>query len=130
MIVVIFLFKETHHYQVLANNLKYHRRWLCRENQNLILETIEADHWYFVSGSYVINDDNTTTFTNYIADLSAGENILKRIGPFTNSGGPYPTGGSPVGIGGRWDAGESFPGQIDEINIYNSDKEQFFSATP
>ena len=95
-------------------------------NQNLILETIEADHWYFVSGSYIINDDNTTTFTNYIADLSAGETILKRIGPFTNSGGPYPTGGSPVGIGGRWDAGESFPGQIDEINIYNRDKDQSF----
>ena len=50
-------------------------------NQNLILETIEADHWYFVSGSYVINDNNTTNFTNYIADLSAGETILKRIGP-------------------------------------------------
>ena len=98
----------------------------AERNQNLILETIEADHWYFVSGSYIINDDNTTTFTNYIADLTAGETILKRIGPFTNSGGPYPTGGSPVGIGGRWDAGESFPGQIDEINIYNRDKEQSF----
>ena len=94
-------------------------------NQNLILETIEVDHWYFVSGSYVINDNNTTNFTNYIADLSAEETILKRIGPFTNSGGPYPTGGSPVGIGGRWDARESFPGQIEKINI-NSDKEQSF----
>ncbi len=97
----------------------------AERNQNLILSQIEAGHWYFVAGSYAINrDTNTTTFTNYIADLTNGDIILKKVGPFSNSGGPYPTGGSPLGIGGRWDAGESFPGQIDEINLYDAGKDE------
>ena len=96
----------------------------AERNQNLILSQIEIGHWYFVAGSYSINQDtNTTTFTNYIADLTAGDTILKKIGPFSNNGGPYPTGVSPLGIGGRWDAGESFPGQIDEVNLYNVAKD-------
>tara|TARA_Y100000588_G_scaffold71489_1_gene73512 strand:+ start:1444 stop:2550 length:1107 start_codon:yes stop_codon:yes gene_type:complete len=97
----------------------------AERNQNLILSQVQADHWYFVAGSYSINrDTNTTTFTNYIADLTNGDTVLRKIGPFSNSGGPYPTGGSPLGIGGRWDAGESFPGQIDEINLYNAVKDE------
>ena len=55
--------------------------------------------------------------------MTNGDTILKKVGPFSNSGGPYPTGGSPLGIGGRWDAGESFPGQIDEINLYDAEKD-------
>ena len=98
----------------------------AERNQNLILSQVEADHWYFVAGSYSINrDTNTTDFTNYIADLTNGETVLRKIGPFSNSGGPYPTGGSPLGIGGRWDAGESFSGQIDEINLYDAEKDEF-----
>ena len=97
----------------------------AERNQNLILNQIEIGHWYFVTGSYVINrDTNITTFTNYIADLTNGDTILRKVGPFSNNGGPYPTGGSPLGIGGRWDAGESFPGQIDEVNLYDAEKEE------
>ena len=97
----------------------------AERNQNLILSQIEIGHWYFVTGSYVINrDTNITTFTNYIADLTNGDTILRKVGPFSNNGGPYPTGGSPLGIGGRWDAGESFPGQIDEVNLYDAEKDE------
>ena len=59
------------------------------------------------------------TWTNYVADLTAGESGLTVIGPFTNSGGTYPQGATPLGIGGRWDGQESFAGFIDEVAFYN-----------
>lgn len=94
-------------------------------NQNLLLDQVEPGHWYYIAGSYRINaDTNNVTFTNYLADLTAGDTELQVIGPFTNSGGTYPTGSSPLGIGGRWDAGENFPGAIDEVTLYNAELSQ------
>ena len=43
--------------------------------------------------------------------------MLSAAGPFTNTG-VYQTGAQNVGIGGRWDNGESFAGLFDEVNLY------------
>ena len=75
-------------------------------------------NWYYVAGSYTVGAGNVT-WTNYVADLTSGESGLTVIGPFTNSGGTYPQGSTPLGIGGRWDAQESFAGFIDEVTFYN-----------
>jgi hypothetical protein len=92
------------------------------DNTNRILEPVTAGHWYYVAGSYSADIVNgTVTFTNYVADLTAGETVLTAVGPFTNSGGTYPIGDTTLGIGKRWDSGESFPGLIDEVNLYQAE---------
>lgn len=94
-------------------------------NQNLVLDQVEPGNWYYVAGSYRVNPDtNNVTFTNYIANLTAGDTELQVVGPFTNSGGTYPRGSVPLGIGGRWDAGENFPGALDEVTLYNAELPQ------
>ncbi len=45
--------------------------------------------------------------------------MLTAVGPITVEG-TYATEATPVGIGGRWDQGETFPGTIDEVNLYNT----------
>ena len=91
------------------------------DNTNRILEPVKAGHRYYAAGSFSSDpDDGTVTFTNYIADLTAGDAALTAVGPFTNSGGTYPIGETTLGIGQRWDAGEAFPGLIDEVNLYRS----------
>jgi hypothetical protein len=88
-------------------------------NTNTILSSFIVGNWYYVSGSYTIGAGNVT-WTNYVADLTAGQTALTQVGPFTNSGGTYPIVSTPLGIGGRWDAQESFPGLIDEVNFYDA----------
>ncbi|MCH8046792.1 MAG: PEP-CTERM sorting domain-containing protein [Planctomycetes bacterium] len=89
-------------------------------NEQTIAETMQADHWYYLAGSYTAAaDGSSTTFTNYIADLTAGDTTLTTSGPITVTG-TYPTGPTPLGIGNRWDAGEAFPGTIDEVNFYDA----------
>ena len=87
-------------------------------NTTTVLESFTPGHWYYVAGSYTAGAGNVT-WTNYVADVTAGQNSLTVIGPFTNSGGTYPLGSSPLGVGGRWDAQESFSGLVDEVNFYN-----------
>ena len=88
-------------------------------NEQTLAETIQAGHWYFAAGSYT-TDGADTTFTNYLADLTAGDTTLTTVGPVTVPG-MFPTGATPLGIGSRWDGpGEAFPGQIDEVNLYNA----------
>ena len=87
-------------------------------NTNTVLEGFTVGNWYYVAGSYTAGAGNVT-WTNYVADLTAGESGLTVIGPFTNSGGSYPQGAAPLGIGGRWDGQESFAGFIDEVAFYN-----------
>ncbi|MCH8921764.1 MAG: hypothetical protein IIA67_01305, partial [Planctomycetes bacterium] len=88
-------------------------------NQNIMVETLEAGHWYYAAGSYTANGAADTTFTNYIADLTAGQATLTTVGPKTVSG-VYPTGATVLGVGTRWDGRESFPGLIDEVNLYDA----------
>ena len=88
-------------------------------NEMTLAETIQADHWYYAAGSYTSTGANTT-FTNYLADLTAGDTTLTTLGPITVAG-TFPTGSTTLGIGSRWDGpGEAFPGQIDEVNLYNA----------
>ena len=88
-------------------------------NEQTLAETIQAGNWYFAAGSYT-TDGTDTTFTNYLADLTAGDTTLTTVGPVTVPG-MFPTGATPLGIGARWDGpGEAFPGQIDEVNLYNA----------
>lgn len=88
-------------------------------NENTLQETIVANNWYYAAGSYTTDGINTT-FTNYFANLTAGDTTLTTVGPIVVAG-SYPTTATPVGIGGRWDgAGEAFPGSIDEVNLYNT----------
>ena len=87
-------------------------------NQNIMVDTLQPDHWYFAAGSYeIVNAD--TVFTNYIADLTAGDTTLTATAT-TTAPGVYPTAGAPLGIGTRWDGRESFPGVIDEVNMYDA----------
>jgi hypothetical protein len=87
-------------------------------NQNIMVDTLQPDHWYFAAGSYeIVNGD--TVFTNYIADLTAGDATLTATAT-TTAPGVYPTAGAPLGIGARWDGQESFPGVIDEVNMYDA----------
>jgi len=89
-------------------------------NTNTVHSTITAGNWYYIAGSYVVGAGNVT-WTNYVADLTAGDISLASTGSFTNSGGTYPVGTAlDVGIGGRWDGTEAFDGQIDEISVYNA----------
>ncbi len=89
-------------------------------NQQTMIETLQAGHWYYLAGAYAAAADNsTTTFTNYVADLTAGQRVLTSVGPLTVPG-TYPTGPTPLGIGNRWDAGEAFPGLFDEVNMYGA----------
>ena len=87
-------------------------------NTTTVLESFIPGHWYYVAGSYT-RGRNNVTWTNYVADLTLGQRNLTTVGPFTNSGGSYPLISTPLGIGGRWDAQESFSGLIDEVNFYN-----------
>ena len=87
-------------------------------NTTTLLESFTPGHWYYVAGSYTRGPGNVT-WTNYIADLTLGQTNLTTVGPFTNSGGSYPMGSTSLGIGGRWDAQESFSGLFDEVNFYN-----------
>jgi len=87
-------------------------------NTNIITGALTAGDWYYVAGSYTRNGSANVTWTNYVANLTAGETVLNAAGPFTNTG-VYPTGAQNVGIGGRWDNGESFPGLFDEVNLYS-----------
>ena len=87
-------------------------------NTNTVLESFTVGNWYYIAGSYTTGAGNVT-WTNYVADLTAGETSLTPIGPFTNSGGFYPQSSTPLGIGGRWDGQESFSGFIDEVMFYN-----------
>ena len=87
-------------------------------NTNTVLESFTAGNWYYVAGSYTVGQGNVT-WTNYVADLTAGETTLTVLGPFTNAGGTYPLVSSELGIGGRWDRQESFSGLIDEVTFYD-----------
>jgi len=89
-------------------------------NENTIVETVEADHWYYVAGSYR-TDGVETTFTNYVADLTAGETTLTAVGPLTVAG-SFSTEAGPFGIGTRYDAtGEALNGCLDEVNLYSTE---------
>ena len=87
-------------------------------NTNTVLDQFTAGNWYYVAGSYTVRQGNVT-WTNYVADLTAGETTLTAIGPFTNAGGTYPLVSSELGIGGRWDRQEAFSGFIDEVMFYD-----------
>jgi len=88
-------------------------------NENSILEEVQVGHWYYVAGSYQVNDDGTTEFTNYIADLTEGQDSLDVAGPVTVPG-TYGTAPTGLSVGGRFDGqGEGFPGAIDEVNLYS-----------
>ena len=95
-------------------------------NENTLLETIEVGHWYYAAGSYFF-EDGMTTFANYVADLTAGETTLSAVGPITVPG-SYGRDFTGLSIGGRFDGpGEAFPGDIDEVNLYDDslDAEDF-----
>jgi len=89
--------------------------------ENPIVEPIAGDNWYYIAGSYVqdtIND--TTTFVNFVADLTAGDTALTTAGPITVTG-TYEAGPDQLGIGKRYDgSSEGFPGLLDEIYIYDT----------
>ncbi|MCH2062263.1 MAG: LamG domain-containing protein [Roseibacillus sp.] len=87
-------------------------------NTNTVLESFTVGNWYYVAGSYTVGAGNVT-WTNYVADLTAGETTLTAIGPFTNVGGTYPLVSSELGVGGRWDRQEAFSGFIDEVMFYD-----------
>ena len=92
-------------------------------NEVTLAETVEPNHWYYVAGSYS-TDGASTTFTNYIADLTAGETTLGVLGPTTVSGG-YSTETGPFGVGTRYDGtGETLNGLIDEVNLYGAELSQ------
>ena len=91
---------------------------VAASNENTLQETIVANNWYYAAGSYT-TDGTNTTFTNYFANLTAGDTTLTTVGPITVAG-SYPTTATPVGIGGRYDGGEAFPGSIDEVNLFNT----------
>lgn len=88
-------------------------------NTNTVSPDFVVGDWYYVSGSYTIGVGNVT-WTNWIANLTAGDTVLTEVGPFTNSGGTYPIVSTPLGIGGRWDAQEAFSGVIDELTFYDA----------
>jgi len=89
-------------------------------NTNIISGSpLVAGDWYYVAGSYTRNGTTDVTWTNYIANLSAGDTTLTAVGPFTNSG-VYPDLAQNLGIGGRWDNGEAFQGKFDEVNLYSA----------
>lgn len=95
-------------------------------HENTLLETIEVGHWYYAAGSYFF-EDGVTTFSNYIADLTAGESTLSAVGPI-DAAGSYGRDLTGLSIGGRFDGpGEAFPGDIDEVNLYDDalDEEDF-----
>jgi len=91
-------------------------------NTNLITGgAVNLNDWYYVAGSYTANPGVDVTWTNYVANLTTGQTVLSSTGAFINAGGTYPLSTAmDVGVGGRWDAGEAFPGMIDEINLYNA----------
>lgn len=87
-------------------------------NENTLLENLQAGHWYYASGSYLW-ENGTTTFINCVADLSENQEKLTIVGPITVPG-SYGRTAAGLSIGGRFDGpGEGFPGDIDEVNIYS-----------
>jgi hypothetical protein len=89
--------------------------------ENEIVAAIQENHWYYIAGSYVQDVPNDkTTFTNYVADLTAGDTALTTAGPKTVDG-TYEAGPDQLGIGKRYDgSSEAFPGLIDEVFIYDT----------
>lgn len=90
-------------------------------NTNTITASpLTVGDWYYVAGSYTANGATNVTWTNYYANLTAGGPLVTS-GPFTNSGGTYAMGAAlQMGIGGRYDGQEAFPGFIDEVNLYST----------
>ncbi|NIP94850.1 MAG: hypothetical protein GWO24_15960, partial [Akkermansiaceae bacterium] len=52
-------------------------------NTNVLLQAVTPGAWYYAAGSYRI-DGGRVTWTNYVADLTAGQTVLTQVGPFTN----------------------------------------------
>jgi len=95
-------------------------------NENTLLEDLTAGDWYYAAGSYYW-EDGETTFFNCVANLSEGETDLLIAGPITVPG-SYGRDMAGLSIGGRFDGpGEGFPGDIDEVNLYNGwvDEDEF-----
>ena len=90
-------------------------------NTNTITASpLTVGDWYYVAGSYTANGTTNVTWTNYYANLTTGGPLVTS-GPFTNSGGTYAMGTAlQMGIGGRYDGQEAFPGSIDEVNLYST----------
>ena len=95
-------------------------------NENSLLEDLTAGDWYYAAGSYYW-ENGETTFFNCVANLSEGETDLLIAGPITVPG-SYGRDMAGLSIGGRFDGpGEGFPGDIDEVNLYNGwvDEDEF-----
>jgi hypothetical protein len=90
-------------------------------NTNIITGSpLTVGDWYYVAGSYTAIPGVSVTWTNYFANLTTGGPLVT-VGSFTNSGGTYPLGAAmDLGIGGRYDGQEAFPGLIDEVNLYST----------
>lgn len=92
-------------------------------NENSLLETMEVGHWYYAAGTYRY-EDGSTTFTNYVADLTDGQETLTVVGPITVVG-SYGRDFAGLSIGGRFDGpGEAFNGDIDEVNLYGGELDE------
>lgn len=91
-------------------------------NSNRVAEAVVAGHWYYVAGSHDTDlVAQRTTWVNYIADLTAGQTTLTRVGPHTNDAGSYaPVGHTRFGIGTRYDGLGFARYAIEEVDLYCS----------
>ncbi len=89
-------------------------------NALTLAEGIQGENWYYAASTFRIDSaTDTTTISGYIADLTNRDATLTTVGPETVDG-QYSTVPGTLGIGIRVDANsESFPGLIDEVNVYS-----------
>ena len=89
--------------------------------ETIVPAVIAENNWYYMAGTYTVNAGaGTSQVELYYADLTGGDVALTHTS-FANTGAyDYGTAGI-FGIGARYDSnGETFPGVLDELNLYSA----------
>jgi chondroitin AC lyase len=89
------------------------------DNVATILPGLDPSHWYYVASTYTIADSQTTV-RSYLADVTAGEQVV-RVAVLDQVASGTPPTSAVFGIGGLFTDGilqEAWSGSIDEVSVY------------
>lgn len=90
------------------------------DNRRETLDALVPGHWYYVVNTYEVDGANTI-INSYLADVTAGETMLRQLLTDAEASGSIPL-NSPLGIGALFHGGsfqEAWSGALDEIALYN-----------
>jgi len=90
------------------------------DNRREMLDSLVPGHWYYVANTYQA-DGSSTLIRSYLADVTAGETVLRPMLLDARASGSIPA-SAPLGIGALYHGGsfqEAWSGSLDEVAFYN-----------